>query len=268
MQIAPTIACQLTGRLSIGFSPTVTMANIGATSLILAPPDDANGDMFATYPAGEGTRYHWGAGFQIGLFYQGDNCWNFGASLKSRQWMEDIRFHSQNELGAPRRIALDIDYPLIVSLGTAYYGWERFVFACDVRYFDYANTPGFEDSGFGPDGAARGLGWRSIWSVAAGAQYELTDRLPLRIGYSFGQNPIPEENAFFNIASALITEHIVYCGASYRMAENWKLDLAYFHAFENSLTGPYQSPFGAIPGTSVTSTVSADGILAGASVRY
>jgi long-chain fatty acid transport protein len=137
-----------------------------------------------------------------------------------------------------------------------------------VRYIDFKNAEGLREGGFDPTGAVRGIGWRSTVAVAVGAQYRLTDALALRAGYSFNQDPISDSQAFFNVASPTILEHTLYLGASYDVTDAFSLSLAYAHAFQNSVSGPFVSPVGATPGTSVTSTVSADTFLLGATIRF
>ena len=52
-------------------------------------------------------------------------------------------------------------------------------------------------------------------------------------------------------------------------AQNWMASAAYIHGFENSVTGPLHGPTGAaIPGTSVTSRVSADELNLGITKRF
>lgn len=267
-QIVPTVAMQVTDQLSIGIAPTVTLARLFATPGFLSPPDDANGDGFATYEPATGTRYSWGAGFQLGAFYRLNQDWSFGSSVKSPQWFESIRSNSQNELGAPRTLTSRFDYPLIVSLGTGYRGFKKTILGVDVRYFNYKNTQGFGTSGFAPTGELEGLGWDNIWSVATGAQYMLTDCTSARIGYLFNQNPIDSSTAFTNSATPLILQHFISCGLSHEFAPNMILSVAYWHGFQNSVSGPFQTPAGSIAGTLATSTVSADSLSAGVTVRF
>lgn len=269
-QIVPTVAYAVTDKLSLGFGPTVTLARLMADPLVFAPPDDADGSLVPRYPAGCATRYSWGGGFQVGAYYTGDNCWQWGLSFKSQQWLEPFRFNTSNELGVPRQEDIHFDYPMIISLGTAYTGFERWLLACDVRYFDYRNTAGFGDpAGFDASGAVTGLGWRSIFSVHTGAQYQATQRLVLRMGYQYNDNPIGSDEAFFNIASPLIVQHIVSTGLSYNLTDQLVFSMAYLHGFENSVSGPLQVPgVGPLAGTSVTSRISADALAAGVTVRY
>jgi long-chain fatty acid transport protein len=268
VQVAPAVAYQLTDHLSVGVSPTVDLVSLDLDPALFAPPDDVNGDHFPTYPAGTHSRVHWGAGFQVGAYYTTDAGWRFGAAVKSPQWFETFHYNSQDELGFPRRLVLRADYPLIASVGASYAGFERLLLAVDVRYVDYRDTKGFGPAGFDAAGAATGLGWDSVVAVAAGAQYQLTDDLAVRAGYTFNPNPIPDGVSVFNVVSAPIYEHVLYLGASYRLTPCCALSVAYFHAFENSITGPLITPLGTVRGSSVTTEAVTESFLAGVTVRF
>ena len=268
IQFVPTAAVRLSDHLSVGASPTIDMAKLTASPAFLAAPDDANGDGFPTYPNAVGGRYNWGLGFQVGAYYTTDAGWNFGASLKSPQWFEPLRFQSADELGRPRALKLDIDYPLVASLGASYTALADWVIDADVHFVDYHNTNGFNRSGFDASGAAAGLGWRSIFTCNVGAQYQATDDLSLRLGYSYGMNPIPASEASANVQAPAVNEHSIYCGLSYRLMKGLAASVAYAHSFENSIQGPLLSPAGPVPGTSVQSTVSLDTIVVGATLKY
>jgi long-chain fatty acid transport protein len=269
IQVVPTLALQLTDRFSIGMAPTVTAADLSLDPNYLVSPDNANGDSFFSYPSGTHGRTTWGLGFQVGAYFTTESAWNFGVSFKSPQWMQTFHWSGADETGQPRDLRTHFDLPLIVSWGASYTGLERFVFAVDGRYFDYGNTQGFQTTGFDATGAVTGLGWRSIFSVATGVQYQATDALSLRLGYVWNQNPIPDRNALFNVISPNILMHTISCGLTYRLAAHWDVSLAYLHAFENSISGPWFAPLvGPLPGTSVTSRLSADAFLAGLSVKF
>lgn len=267
MQVTPTLAYAITDRLSIGVTPTLNLARFAAAPQFLAAPDDANGDTFATYPDGTATNYSWGAGVHLGVFYAGEAGWNLGASIKSPQWFEPFRANANDENNQPRLLNTDVDFPMIVSLGVGYTGFERWVLATDFRYLDYKNTEGFRQSGFNPDGSV-GLGWKSVFALATGAQYQLTDCCSLRAGYSYNQNPISSTAAFFNVASPLITQHMLSVGGSYQFNYACTASVAYTHAFENRVAGPITTPLGQIPGSVAASTVSADALLASILVRF
>lgn len=268
IQLVPTVACRLTDRFHVGFAPTVTMARVSATPGILAAPDDANGDTFATYEPATGTRFHWGGGFQCGAYYEGDDGFNYGVSFKSPQWLEPFRFNSTDELGNPRVLDFDFDYPPIVSLGLSYVGNPCWVLACDVRYFGWSGTTGFGESGFRPDGSVAGLGWRDIWSVHIGAQRQIACRTFLRMGYSYNENPVTEDVAYFNVASSSITQHVLYAGFTTGITRSIDVHFSFMVGFENESSGPFVSPAGPVPGATVTNELSAYAAGLGATVRF
>ncbi len=266
-QIAPAVSLALTDHLSIGVAPTIDVALVQADPLLFAPPNFVQGS--PTYGPGDGTRFTWGGGFEVGAFYTTDYCWNFGVSYKSTQWFEPLRFNSNDQLGEPVFDKVNIQLPQFVSIGTAFTGWKRTVYALDVRFVDYSHAEGFGGSGFRPDGSVIGLGWRNVVTVATGLQYRLTDCLTVRGGYTFVENPIPSAQEQFNLGTSLIMEHFLSIGASYWIRQCVAIDIAYTHGFENSLSGPFVTPTtGPIAGTNITSTVSADHLTLGLSVRF
>jgi long-chain fatty acid transport protein len=266
LQVTPAVCYQLTDHLSVAIGPSLDLATLNLDPAPFATPNVVNG--FPNFPSATHSRVHWGAGFEAGVFYALDQDWRFGTSVKSPQWFETFRYHTTDGEGRPRTIKLRFDYPLIASVGASYSGLQHWLFALDVRYVDYADTKGFGPAGFDATGAGTGLGWDSVFSVAAGAQYQLTDAASVRLGYTFNPNPIPDRNSVFNVASAPLYEHVVYLGASYKLTEALALSASYFHAFQNSITGPFVTPAGAVPGTSVTSKVSTDALTAGLAVRF
>jgi long-chain fatty acid transport protein len=269
-QIIPTVAYQLSDRLSVGFGPTLTLARVMADPLMFVAPDDGDGSAIPQYPAGCATRYAWGGGFQVGLYFEANSDWQYGVTFKSPQWLEPFRFNTSSEIGLPRQESVRFDYPLIVSVGTAYRGFERWLLACDVRYFDYKDAAGFgSPASFGASGEVTGLGWDSVVSVHTGAQYQATERLYLRLGYEYNSSPISSGTAFFNFASPMIIQNIASVGLSYNVTEQLVLSMAYLHGFENSVTGPFYAPgVGPLAGTSITSKLSADALTAGLALRY
>jgi len=267
LEVAPALSYQLTPRLSVGGGPLLALANLRADPGVITAPDPT-GNGFATYPPATHTRFAWGGGFQAGAYYTFDDGWRLGASVQSPRWFERFHFQSATPTGQPHNFGFNTDLPMVVSVGSAYSGFDRWLLAADVRYVDYGNADGLRQSGFDPSGAVRGLGWRSVWALSLGAQYQVTDALALRLGYSANQSPIDRANTFVNVAAPTILEHTVYLGASWNVSKDLSLSVAYAHAFQNALSGPFVTPVGSLPGTSVTSVVSADTFLLGATVRF
>ena len=261
LQIAPALVYEVNEQLSVSISPLVDLGMVQLDPAVYANPN-ANG----TYPSGTHSSTAWGAGYSLGAFYKAGN-WNHGVSYKSKQWFQSYNFNA-DFAGVPRTFQLGLDLPSITSVGTSYKGFDRWLLAADLRYIDFSNTGGFGDSGFSPTGALNGVGMDSIFVVALGTQYQLTDALSLRTGYSWNQNPISNSQSSANAATPLIIQNMISFGASYQLSDSFLVSLAYMHGFENSISGPFVTPFGSVPGSSVTSTTSVDSLLLGATVKF
>ena len=192
---------------------------------------------------------HWGGGFQIGAYYEANECWKFGFTYKSKQWFESFNFFVPGGT-----VQFDLDYPVLLSLGTAFTGMENLTIAADARYIDFANADGFRD-----------LGFSSVFAFAIGAQYRLGDHLFLRAGYNVNAQPIKKNDVLTNIFTPLIQEQNMAVGGTWRLACNVDINLAYVHAFESSVTGPLP-PLG--PTATLSNRLSADSAILGVAVRY
>ena len=226
-QMAPTVAMKLNDHLSIGVAPTVTMANIAASPLFLAPADQNGG-----WPDGSGSHYTWGAGFQAGVFLQTDACWDFGLSFKSQQWMKDFHFYYVED-GQAVSYRYSLDYPMIVSLGTAYRGIEKWLFTADMRYFNWSGVDGFGDAGVN-----HGLNWDDNFSFSVSATNQLTQRLALRCGYCYATPAIDDEATLYNIGSSLTMEHSAHVGMTVDMSDRWLVSASYTYVFADENCGP------------------------------
>lgn len=244
MQLAPTLAYSLSDQLSIGFAPTITSARVTLDPLgpSVVTPDPT---------PGTGSRNHWGAGFQAGVFYTTQSDWQLGFAFKSPQWFEDFQFLAPSEI-----ITFDLDYPMILSAGLTYNGFSRLVLSSDIRYIDYRNTAGFD-----------ALGWRSVWAAAVGAQYHLSDMWALRAGYNANQNPIQSEDVFTNISTPLIQNQNIAAGVTCKLTQNVDVVGAYVYLVDNDVTGPLPSAvFG--PDATLTNRIRAHSFSLGLLVNY
>jgi long-chain fatty acid transport protein len=272
LQLSPTVAYKMDKNWSFGFAPNIDQASLAINPGCFAAPNDpdgifGNGDEI--YPSGLNTATAWGFGGQVGVFYQGDGDWDFGASYKSKQAFNDFEFNSTDATGAFRQLELDMDFPAIASIGLAYRGFDDFIIGLDARYIDYKNTAGFDPAGFDTDGSVTGFGWDSIMVVAVGAQYQIDDCLSVRAGYAFNENPIVDDNSTFNVPAPAIIQQHASIGMSYCVGHDWFFDIGYQHGFENDIEGEMGHPMmGFIPGSSVNNTMSTDSLIIGFRVLF
>jgi long-chain fatty acid transport protein len=267
LELAPEVSYQITDRLSVGFGPTIGAQQFTLNPGVLFTPA-VNEYGVLSYPEATNTRFYWGGGVQAGLYWKATDDWNFGASFKSPMWFESYRYQSSLESGQPRTVSLNVDTPMIVSIGTSYTGIDRLTLALDLRYLDFNTSALFNSAGFNSTGALAGLGWTQVFALALGGQYQLTEKLSVRAGYTYNTNPIPAKYTAINVASPLIFQHQLTLGASYQLTEKCLLSAAYIHYFENSITGPYITPSGSIPGGSVTTNMIGDSLVVGITCKF
>ena len=94
-QVVPTLSFAVSEKFSVGIAPTLTLAMLNVNPMVFVAPDNAAGTGYM-YPAGNGTRYHFGGGFQVGAYYTPDPAWHFGLCFKSPQWFERIKSNTTN----------------------------------------------------------------------------------------------------------------------------------------------------------------------------
>jgi long-chain fatty acid transport protein len=258
LSVVPMASLQLTDRLAVGGGPIITSGIPSFNPAFFAPgPKDQFG--LPTFPAATNARPYWGAGFQVGLFYELNENWNLGFSYKSPIWQEKWDFNASTPNLLGRRIGIQASLPQIISWGIAYKGLPRTLIDLDLRYIDYADT-----ELFGQKVIDGGLGWRSVFAVALGLQYQATDRLTLRAGYLYNTNPIPAPVTLFNVQAPAIITNTLTLGASYQLTENVTASLAWMHGFRNSIEGPILQ----IPGSSVRLDAQSDILWFGVNVRF
>jgi long-chain fatty acid transport protein len=102
------------------------------------------------------------------------------------------------------------------------------------------------------------------WHPAVGGQYRLTDRLTLRRGYLFNENPINEVQTIFNIQAPGFIQHTMSLGATLRLNDNILFTAGWVHGFRNAIEGPIAQ----IPGTNARMDAQVDSILAGLTIQY
>jgi long-chain fatty acid transport protein len=239
LSIDPIASFEVTDKLAIAAGPMISTGTVSMVPAFFAPgPRDANG--IPTFPNATDARPFWGAGFQLGLYYELNEDWNLGFSYKSPVWQERWSYNASTPNLVQRRIGVQATIPEIFSWGVAYKGFERTLIDVDFRYFDYGNA-----ALFGQSLASGGLGWRSVFAVALGVQYQATDRLTVRAGYLFNQNPIPTEGTLFNTQLPGIVTNTLAMGGSYRLTDDIVASLAWVHGFRNSIQGGVREEAGA-----------------------
>ncbi|MBK8501161.1 MAG: outer membrane protein transport protein [Saprospiraceae bacterium] len=269
-QVGLTYAYEISDNLSIGLAPTINYAALELAPNPLASPSPTLG-----YPQSNQASAI-GYGGQIGVFYETEVGLKLGASYKSPQFFSDFDFENKYLDGsAAPNVLFNMDYPAIYSVGLGY-SINLIDLAVDYRYVDYANTAGFESSGWTQTGSVAGFGWESISIISAGLQFNAIEKLPLRVGYTYSSNPINENLAFFSSPATAIIKNAFQAGVGYQDNERFGLNLTYHHGASGDRTkGPLLNPLmisennslGTIPNSEISYEMTTDMIMVGINYR-
>ncbi|WP_282123884.1 OmpP1/FadL family transporter [Algibacter mikhailovii] len=255
LQVSLSYAYEITDKFSIGVQP-----NINYAALQLMPNPTANPSMTAGYPATNKASAI-GYGAQFGLFYDSGFGLKLGASYKTTQKFQEFEFDNTYLDNSMATSKFQMDYPAILSFGLGY-SVSDVDLALDFRRVDYENTDGFSKTGWTQTGSVSGFGWQNISILSAGLQYKGISKLPLRIGYTYSSNPIPEEVTFFNVPATAVIKNAFQFGLSYEVNSNWKIDGVYHYGDSGDATkGQMLSPFAVSPSNPL-------GKIAGSSISY
>ncbi len=255
---APIVSYRVNERLSLAFGPTAAVTTLDLNPFFFSP-GTAAADGSIVFAQGTNGRAFWGGGFQVGMLYEANSKWNVGFSYKSPIWQERFNYNAAFPNGAPRRVGVQANIPEIFSWGVAYKGLPKTLIDVDFRYFDYANA-----ALFGQPVTNDGAAWRSIFAVAVGGQYQATDRLTLRAGYLYNQNPIRDQFTYSSTELPAIISHTLSVGASYNVTDDVVFSAAYLHGFRNSISGPIAG----LRGTSERIDLQTDSILLGFNIKF
>ncbi len=257
LKVPNVLAWQLSDRFAFGVSLNVARAALTASPAGFATPDCSGPQGPCFFPS-VNTDSAWGTGLGVGMLYRITPSLALGASYNTEMDFEDFEWNTAHanpnlpNFGTARQVTLQLNMPAVAVVGLGWTPSDRLAVALDGKYINYENAAGFEDV----------LGFEDVNVIALGVQYRVHPKLALRGGYNKGDNPIPDERAFFTVATPAIFEDRYCLGLGLQATENMTLDLAFYHVNENEITGPFVSPAGPVPGTSVTTSMEMDSVVA------
>jgi long-chain fatty acid transport protein len=251
---------ELSERLSAGFSVVPALSMLQVIPAPFSAPV-AGGSTMPYYLSAGNNAPAFGMGFNAGVHYL-VKAVSVGVSYHSPVWFRNFNWNRKDLSGVSHAMTFKMNLPQLVSLGAGVAVTKSTRIGVDARWFDYANTAGFSKVGYNADGSVAGFGWRNIWAIGGGVRQELTQSTKLMLGYNYSQNPVPAQYTFFNTPAPAIVQHHISGGIQQRV-HKVDMTITCYHAFQNSITGPWISAQGAIPGTSVTSKMSENSVTIG-----
>ena len=260
LKFTPAVAWAPVEKLWLGLAANVNWAQLSVMPAAFASPNFDPVTQTAFYPSATATDGAFGFGAQLGLMYMINDMFTIGAAYTSEQFFESFNWNSANanpnlvNFGGPRELEFKLNSPAVLGAGIGVYPLPNVAIAGDFRYIFYESTEGFSvpDTGpFNPDGSVAGFAWENIYTIAIGLQYRPISALGLRAGYNYSQNPIPDEYSFINVPAPALVQHHLTLGLGWKFTRQFEVSLGYYHAFQNSGTGPILNP-AVPPGSTVT----------------
>jgi len=266
MQTGFTYAYKVSDKFSIGFEPTVNFAILEVDPNPIASPSPTLG-----YPESDAASAI-GFGGQVGVFYDSGVGFKLGMSYKSEQYFSKFDFSGKYLDGSKApNVKFKMNYPAIFSVGVGYSA-KKFDFALDYRSADYENANGFAVKGWTPTASVAGFGWKNINILSAGLQLKLINKLPLRFGYTYSDNPIQSALAMYSVEATAVIKNAFQFGFGYEINDHLTLNGTYHHGDSGgSTSGPMlnpmlvspTNPYGAIPGSNVSYDMKTDLVMFG-----
>ena len=261
MKIAPSIAYAVTPDISIGASMHIQYAELETGT------HNPQMGFFGTKHRDDADV---ALGLQIGATWKASECLTFGATYTTAQnnTFKDV-MPAMDANGRPNGqmdSSFDLESPQQAGVGVSWVGLkDRLTLSGDIKWLNWGNADGYSD-----------FGWDDQWTFGVGAQYELIeDKLVARVGYNYGKNPLRNQRFDQDMMSIIgfpaVVEHHLTLGLGYQINEDFVLNVAWVHAFENTQKSTIAdgSSMGLPPGAaSVESSLYEDTIDVGLSWRF
>ena len=195
--------------------------------------------------------------WQMGLIYQSETESDFSGGKTS------FNFDAHPFLGRRVGYTSDVEgftFAAQAGIGFAVRATDRLIWALDVKRIFWedaiqvitvtARDPDVQ--GAPPEVVLPFVfNWQDQWVYALGFDYRVNDRLTVRAGYNFGENPVPDET--LNPLFPANVEHHATVGFSWLTGKR-TFDVALEHTFKNEQTNmnpdPRVNPFG--PGSTIS----------------
>lgn len=267
-KMAPTVAWNKTENLALGFSLNMDYQSVTIKQRFqnvpfwTNPMDHSQGITQRTinFDLGRPTS-QMGLGATLGLLYDINEQFTVGAMYSTKQSFSDAEFRVgtgdvsvfNGAVGAAGTYKMDMDYPQQAALGVAYKPNDKLLIDADVKWINWSDTHdkvkfsgpansfmvGMDNTGNPIMGSSTELpfGWEDQTVYAIGVQYQYSEKLGLRCGYSYAKSPIDEADVFNNLVFPAIVQSHLGLGFDYRLGDHWAIAMAYQKAFEETLTG-------------------------------
>lgn len=221
-------------------------ASVGASGLFVVQGFSAKGlDSFIPYVphaapyylSGTGESISTGFGYRVGAQTQVVRGVTIAGSYQPKIKMS--KFHEYSDLLADHG---DFDVPETYTVGAAIDTSPTSHLCLDVRQIDYHGVPALGNpgsdlvNGLG-NANGPGFGWRDMTVYKVGYQWQASDLWTARCGISYGRQPIPGSQVFFNILSPAVQEWHFAVGATKKITPQSEFSISAFYSPIRNVAG-------------------------------
>jgi len=233
MKFAPSLAFQPKPNLSVGLAMHIDYATLDLQS------GGSSGFAF---------------GLQPGIIFKPTDNLSLGLTYTSAQKVDHKNVTDFDLDGTYDD--LELEAPQQFGFGVAYdFFGAGLLLEADAKWLNWSDAAGYKD-----------FDWDDQWVLAIGAQYKATDKLVLRAGYNYSENPVKEHDNFDGqstttvqgktipftyyyetmriIGFPAIVEHHFTAGLGYKFTDAFSLDLGLVYAVEESIKESGTDPAG------------------------
>lgn len=230
--IAFNLARKVTNSFTIGLSPVLAVQYFEAYGLeafkgMSLYPDDVTN---------KGYDLSYGGGMRFGMVWDALPWLSVGATYQTKMWMTE--FEEYKGLFAEGG---DFDIPATVQAGIALKPMKGLTVLLEYQRIFYSDVAAIANTGLsfnalGSDDGM-GFGWDDMDVFRIGVEWQATDQLTVRTGFSHATEFTESDEILFNTLSPATVNNHFSVGATYNIDPAWSLSFAYTYAFQADMTG-------------------------------
>jgi long-chain fatty acid transport protein len=236
LDINPVVAWRVTPKLSIGAGLDVQHANMEMVKAIVFLGADGRVKL-------EGES--WACGYSLGIMYEPVDGTRFGLGYRSAV-SHRIEGEADFTLPLDTDYAMDLDLPAMLSVGFHQDLGERFALLVDLAWTEWSSldklTTEFDSS---LANSTVEMKWENSMRYAIGLDYYYSDKLTLRCGTAYDENPVSSEE-YRNPIMPDADRIWVTFGVGYKVSEQLQLDFGYLHIFFDNVESSTENETGEV----------------------
>jgi long-chain fatty acid transport protein len=249
-------AAKVSDRFSVGASGILAIQRFQARGVNKFAPYTqtfaaSGGTVLPTNLSGNGHNMSYGFGMTFGVQWNPIDMFSVAAAYTTKMTMS--KFSDYKDLFAEQG---GFDIPSTGTIGVAFKPTDSLAFMFDLQEIWYSDVDSvanpiqnlFACPTAGQGGTALqnclggnnggGFGWDNMTIYKFGASWRMNDQWTFRGGYSFADQPIPDDQMTFNILAPGVMEQHWTLGLTNTLSSGNEWSASFMYAPENTISGP------------------------------